>query len=133
MSQQGPILVVSAQARPSFAAALSEAKLFPAVETDWREAARAIETVQPAAVIAGMAGADPQAVDMLAKLITARAPYLPLIAVDPVTELPDNALCLLSCQRRIALHQCSLRRCQFGPWHVIQKAMGKRTIFVDIN
>jgi hypothetical protein len=92
MSQQGPILVVSAQARPSFAAALGEAKLFPAVETDWSEAARAIETVQPAAVIAAMAGADPQRVETLAKLIAARAPYLPLIAVDPVTELPDNAL-----------------------------------------
>ena len=56
MSQQGPILVVSTAGRPSFAAALDEAKLFPVIETDWADAARAVEQVQPAAVLAAMSG-----------------------------------------------------------------------------
>ena len=35
MSQQGPILVVSASGRPPFASALDETKLFPVVNSDW--------------------------------------------------------------------------------------------------
>ena len=52
MSQQGPILVVSTARRPSFAATLDVARLFPVVETEWADAARAVEQVQPAAVLA---------------------------------------------------------------------------------
>ena len=53
MSQQGPILVVSTAARrPSFVAALDVAKLFPVIEAEWADAARAVEQVQPAAVLA---------------------------------------------------------------------------------
>jgi hypothetical protein len=92
MSQQGPILVVSTAQRPSFASALDEAKLFPLIETEWRDAARAVEQVQPAAVIAAMPGADQADVAALAARIAARAPYLPLISVDPEVELPENAL-----------------------------------------
>ena len=58
MSQQGPILVVSTARRPSFAAALDVGKLFPVVETDWADAARAVEQVQPAAVLAATSDAD---------------------------------------------------------------------------
>ncbi len=58
MSQQGPILVVSTARRPSFAAALDEARLFPVIETDWADAARAVEQVQPAAVLAATSDAD---------------------------------------------------------------------------
>ena len=58
MSQQGPIIVVSSGERPSLAAALSETRMFPVVETDWPEAARAVEQLQPAAVlVSGDAGA----------------------------------------------------------------------------
>ena len=62
MSQQGPILVVSTAGRPSFAAALDEAKLFPVVDAEWADAARAVEQVQPAAVlVARPAKAEPDA------------------------------------------------------------------------
>ena len=56
MSQQGPILVVSTARRPSFASALDVAKLFPVVEAEWADAARAVEQVQPAAVFAAASG-----------------------------------------------------------------------------
>ena len=58
MSQQGPILVVSTAARPSFASALDDAKLFPVVETDWADAAHAVEQVQPAAILVATSGTD---------------------------------------------------------------------------
>ena len=61
MSQQGPILVVSTAGRPSFAPALDDAKLFPVIETDWADAARAVEQVQPAAVLAAMSDTDASA------------------------------------------------------------------------
>src|SRR5882757_7414262 len=98
MSQQGPILVVSTAQRPSFASVLDEAKLFPVVETEWRDAARAVEQVQPAAVIAAASGAEAADVAALASGIAARAPYLPLIAVDPDIELPENAIPLFQDQ-----------------------------------
>jgi hypothetical protein len=92
MSQQGPILVVSTPERPSFAAALDEAKLFPVVETEWSDAARAVEQVQPAAILAATSGIDETGFAALAKQIAARQPYLPLIAVDPLIGLPENAI-----------------------------------------
>ena len=59
MSQQGPILVVStAERRPSFAAALDEAKLFPVVEADWADAARAVGQLRPGASLSPTAGID---------------------------------------------------------------------------
>jgi hypothetical protein len=92
MSQQGPILIVSTAERPSFALALDQTRLFPVVETEWADAARAIEQVQPAAVIAAMAGIDEARFAALASRIALRQPYLPLIAVDPEIPLPDNAI-----------------------------------------
>ena len=75
MSQQGPILVVSTARRPSFALALDETKLFPVIETDWADAARAVEQVQPAAVLAAMSEVDEADCAALAKRIAA-APAL---------------------------------------------------------
>ena len=98
MSQQGPILVVSTAERPSFASALDDAKLFPVVETEWAEAARAIEQVQPAAVITAGSGIDAADLAALARQTAARQPYLPLIAVDPLTPLPENAIPFLQAQ-----------------------------------
>src|SRR5882724_9588422 len=92
MSQQGPILVVSSDAWPSFATALDEAKIFPVIQTGWADAARAVTQVQPAAVLAAMSGATEARVAALAAQIAARKPYLPLIAVEPTSALPDNAL-----------------------------------------
>ena len=92
MSQQGPILVVSTARRPSFAAALDVAKLFPVVEAEWADAARAVEQVQPAAVLAATSEIDQATLAALAAPIAARQPYLPLIAVDPQATLPQNAI-----------------------------------------
>src|SRR6185437_3714622 len=92
MSQQGPVIVVSATGRPSFAAALDETRVFPIIDAGWNDASRAVETLQPAAVLAAMPAAGEPRLDALAKQIAARQPYLPLIAVDAKTPLPENAI-----------------------------------------
>src|SRR5438046_1008180 len=92
MSQQGPILVVSTATQPCFAAALDIVRLFPVVETDWAEAVRAVEQVQPAAVVASVTDIDEGRLAELAARIAVCQPYLPLIAVDPEIALPDNAI-----------------------------------------
>jgi hypothetical protein len=92
MSQQGPILVVSTATRPSFASPLDVARLFPIVEAEWADAARAVEQVQPAAVLAAASDIDEARLAPLAARVAASQPYLPLIAVDPAIRLPDNAI-----------------------------------------
>jgi hypothetical protein len=92
MSQQGPILVVSTARQPSFAATLDIGKLFPVVETEWADAVRATEQVQPAAVLAAADNADAAGLARLAARAAARQPYLPLISIDPQTPLPDNVI-----------------------------------------
>jgi hypothetical protein len=92
MSQQGPILVVSSDAWPSFVTALDEAKMFPVIATGWTDAARAVTQVQPAAVLAAMSGAAEARFFALAEQIAERKPYLPLIAIEPKNALPDNAV-----------------------------------------
>jgi hypothetical protein len=113
MSQQGPILVVSTAERPSFASALDDAKLFPVVETEWADAARAVEQVQPAAILTAASAVDEKSFAALAKQIAARQPYLPLIAVDPLIGLPANAIPFFQAQgnfdRLIARLSAALR------------------------
>jgi hypothetical protein len=92
MSQQGPILVISTAERPPFASALDEAEVFPIIESAWADASRALEQLQPAAVLAAMTDALEYRFDALARQIAARQPYLPLIAIDPETSLPENAV-----------------------------------------
>ena len=92
MSQQGPILVVSTARRPSFAATLDLARLFPVVETEWADAAHAVEQVQPAAVLAATSDTDEAGLAELAARVAARQPYLPLISVDPQVPHPDNVI-----------------------------------------
>ena len=92
MSQQGPIIVVSNTGRLPFATALDEAKVFPIIDTTWADAAGAVETLQPAAVLVAMAEADEPGFEALAKRVAARQPYLPLIAIDPQMSLPENAI-----------------------------------------
>ena len=109
MSQQGPILVVSNAKRPSFAAALDVAKLFPVVEAEWADAARAVEQVQPAAVLTATSDIDQATLAALAAPIAAQQPYLPLIAVDPQTTLPDNAIPFFQSQGDISRLVARLR------------------------
>ena len=92
MSQQGPILVVSTARRPSFAATLDVGRLFPVIETEWADAVRAVEQVQPAAVLAATSDTDEAGLAELAARVAARQPYLPLIAVDPRIPHPDNVI-----------------------------------------
>src|ERR1700676_5671838 len=92
MSLQGPIIVVSTTRPPAFKAALDDAKMFPVIDTTWADASRAVAELQPAAVFVAMSGVPEQGFEALAKQIAARQPYLPLIAIDPETSLPDNAI-----------------------------------------
>ena len=92
MSQQGPLLVVSTARPPSLAVTLDGAGLFPVVETSWTEAVRAVEQVQPAAVLAATFEADAAGLAELAARAALRQPYLPLIAVDPTFPIPDNVI-----------------------------------------
>jgi hypothetical protein len=92
MSQQGPILIVSTARRPSFAATLDVARLFPVIETEWSDAPRAVDQVQPAAVLAAATTTDQAGLAELAARVASRQPYLPLIAVDPPNPVPDNVI-----------------------------------------
>ena len=92
MSQQGPIIVVSTAERPSFATALDDAKIFPVIDTAWVDASRAIAQLQPAAVLVATSATAEPGFKALAKQIAAHKPYLPLIAVDPLISLPENAI-----------------------------------------
>lgn len=92
MSQAGPILFVSDAERPAYVAALDEARLFPAIESDWSSAAQAVEQVRPAAVLATLSrGHEPHLAALAAK-IADESPYLPLVALDAAGKLPPNAL-----------------------------------------
>lgn len=92
MSQQGPIIVVSTAGRPQFASALDDARIFPIIDAGWADAPRAAEQLHPAAVLVAMAATVEPGFEALAKQIAALQPYLPLIAVDPTTRLPENAI-----------------------------------------
>jgi hypothetical protein len=90
--QQGPIIVVSDDKQPALMAALGEAGTFPVIETDWRDAARAIAQLHPAAVLAAAPEVGATKLDVLARQIGAIKPYLPLLVIDPKETLPDNAV-----------------------------------------
>jgi hypothetical protein len=92
MSQQGPLLIIADTGRPSFAAALEEAQMFPLIDADFSDAARAVAQVHPAAVLADMQGADQAHFAALAKATAAQQPYLPLIAVGPEGAAAENAI-----------------------------------------
>jgi hypothetical protein len=92
MSQQGPLLIVAHAERPSFAAALEKAQMFPLVDATFADAAGAVDLVQPAAVLVDAPGADATRLASLTERIVARKPYLPVIAVEPDGPLPGNTL-----------------------------------------
>jgi hypothetical protein len=92
MSSQGPIIVVSTDRQSALTAALDDAKMFPIIETSWGDASHAIAQLQPAAVLVAMSeGAEPE-FSNLAKQIGTLQPYLPFIAIDPTTALPENVI-----------------------------------------
>jgi hypothetical protein len=129
MSQQGPIIVVAGTERPFFTIALDEAKIFPVIDLPLADAACAVEQLQPAAVLVASSETDAPGFAVLAQQIAAIRPYLPLIAVDPLTSLPENAipftqsggqfdrlLARLRAALRVrSLHSTVLRRLDDGP------------------
>src|SRR4051794_13028385 len=92
MSQQGPIIVVATARRSSFAAALDGSGLFPVIDAGWTDALGAAAQVEPAAVLAECSTASQAQLEVLAGQLAKRRPYVPLIAVDPNTRLPENAI-----------------------------------------
>jgi hypothetical protein len=138
MSQQGPIIVVSSGGPLSFSTALAETKMFPVIDATWSEAAQAVKTLQPAAVLVS---ASPDAEPLLRKLaqqLAARQPYTPLLVIDPKMPLPANGLPFsqvggsidrLSARLRAALrvrtlHATVLRRLADDPTMRIQQPDG---------
>jgi hypothetical protein len=91
MSQQGPIIVVANAGRPPFVNALDGAGIFPIINTARDDASRAVEQLTPAAVVVASEVIE-TGFEALAKQIAATKPYLPLIAIDPRTSLPANAI-----------------------------------------
>ncbi|ABD07551.1 conserved hypothetical protein [Rhodopseudomonas palustris HaA2] len=120
MSYHAPILVVSDDDSSPMMSALSEARLSPVVTAGWLEAGGAVARLQPSAVIAS--GGTDTSLGILAKQIEAIQPYVPLIALDPRSALPGNAigfegddLARLAARLRAALrvrtlHATTLRR-----------------------
>src|SRR2546423_3207395 len=92
MSQQGPIIVVSAGEPPPFASALHDAELLPVVPCSWADASRSLAQSAPAAVVVAASAAAEIGLEALARQVAATRLYLPLIVVDPTTSLPDNAI-----------------------------------------
>ena len=92
MSQQGPIIVVSAGEPPPFASALQDAELLPVVPCRWANASRSLAQLAPAAVVVAASATAEIGLEALARQVAANRLYLPLIVVDPTTSLPDNAI-----------------------------------------
>jgi hypothetical protein len=92
MSDQAPIVVVSARQPAAFSPALAASNMFPLIDATWDQALDAVARVQPAAVLVSAATGDMPTFQALAKRLGAKQPYVPLIAIDPVTALPDNAI-----------------------------------------
>jgi len=73
-------------------AALGEGGIFPVIETTWSEASRAVAQLQPAIVLAAAPEGADSKLHALATQIGGVQPYLPLLAIDPKTTLPENAI-----------------------------------------
>ena len=120
MSQQGPILVVSSGEPSSVATALSEAKMFPVVETNWSEAAHAVGQVQPAAVL--MCGDAGPGFAALAAQVAEIKPYVPLVVIDPKVSLPENALPFAFTDGSFERLNSPPSRCAAGPFAACHRA-----------
>jgi hypothetical protein len=92
MSDQATIVAVSNQQPAAFATALAGSNIFPVVDATWNEALDAVARVQPSAVVVSASAEDMPTFRMLAKRLGAKQPYVPLIAIDPTTELPGHTI-----------------------------------------
>jgi hypothetical protein len=92
MSRPGPIIIVGSSEDTTLSDRLSAAGAFPLVSASWDEAVAAIKKVRPAAVIADLATAEPQAVDAVCDACREAATYTPVIAVGPLDAPFRDAL-----------------------------------------
>lgn len=79
MALQGPFVVVADSPVPDVVEALRTAGAFPVVETDWAEAAHALASVEPEAVVLAEPYADDAAAAVLAEQL--KMPDRPLVPV----------------------------------------------------
>ena len=93
MPQPGPVIAVSIGGEESVAQALSQAGLFPIIETEWSDACAAVAQLDPAAVVMAAQDAPADALESLALLLVDRQPYVPLIGIDfSADTLPENVI-----------------------------------------
>jgi hypothetical protein len=88
----GPIVVVSNDKQPKLTAALDDAQLFPIIETTSTEALRAVAETQPSAILVAMARVSETELLPLAREAASLQPYLPILAIDPTSSLPENVI-----------------------------------------
>ena len=119
--QQGPIIVVSDDKQPALMAVLGEA-MFPVIETNWAQAARAVVQLHPAIVLAVASEGTGSALHALARQIGDVRPYLPLLAIDPKVHCrktrfrfrgrtATGTACSRVCARRFGSEPCTPRSC----------------------
>lgn len=92
MSHLGPVVIVGSNKNAALSDRLTAAGAFPLVAAPWDEAAAAIAKVQPAAVIADLADAEPSAATAVAETCTSAATYTPFIAIGRLGSPPCDAL-----------------------------------------
>ncbi|CAN5260714.1 hypothetical protein BH10PSE10_BH10PSE10_01700 [soil metagenome] len=92
MSQQGPIVAVSNRDGRALTGAVAQVKAFPLVEVLWPDAVDAVARLHPAAILVSDVKDNATALANLAERTAYAEPYLPLIALDPGTALPQNAI-----------------------------------------
>lgn len=92
MPIQGPLVVVTEKPEPYLVGALTKAGAFPIVEARWVDAAAALTSVQPAAVvIAELESADPKIAAAFGKQILRVQPFVPVVArVQEDTPITDT-------------------------------------------
>jgi hypothetical protein len=90
--QQGPVIVVSNDEQPAFMAALGQDATFPVIETSWAEAPLAVAQLHPAIVLAAAKQSASVELEALARQIADIKPYVPLLVIEPKSNLPENAI-----------------------------------------
>jgi GGDEF domain-containing protein len=82
MVLQGPLVVISESPVATLVAQLSDAGAFPIIEARWVDAATAVASVQPSAVvIAGADHVDRKIAEEFEQRVSAAEPYVPVVAL----------------------------------------------------
>lgn len=92
MSKHGPILAIVGDAHRPLVAGIRAAGLDSVIETNWANAAQAIDQMSPAVVIVAEPTADSATFESLATRIATMQPYVPLIVLDAPASLPTGAI-----------------------------------------